>query len=663
MLFLTKKYLSKKIPAACLAIIMGMMMPLAGCSGDTGEVTGKTETTTTTATAAETSQTATSPSIEEDKDNPYYPQKRDALDALETRLNENRKYLYVYKDYGSIENAFTQKAKMYGKNPHLVDDLNEHWISDSYDGYCIRCAQKTREGDWNAWMWMTGYLPEGSTEPVLNDGSMDGQGYDLTGAEKLTFYARCDKGRSCTCEFFTAGFGRDASTGEPIVKYPDSCRKIRLGRVHITDEWQQYTIPLEGKDLSYIVAGFGYAVNDEMNGNADVIFYLDEIRFEGDIKCLKDAPVLIKSYNTKNMYLKNAVYSYDNACSAMAFMAAGRQEDAKQIVDAFVYAVRHDRALAEPVEGRIDRPLRARNAYGSGIISPMPGWGFSTRIPGWYNYVDEVWCEDRVMCGINPGNISYMALALLHYYNRYGGGEYLDTAASLMDWVILNCSDGRDGFTGGFDGWEEADPPVVYKNNYRSLEHNIDCYACFKALYDIKGDQRYKDAYESSLRFIKSLYDPTRKLFLTGTTGDGVTPDRSIVVLDAQVWCAMALGDEFEPYKDALTTVEKMKTKEGGYPFYLADEPKPGIWCEGTAFTALLYRELGDEARYKEAMDALTKQQLDSGLFPAASVDGLETGIYLFDGKPWVYNKDPHITPTAWMIMAATEGFNPYVIR
>ena len=61
--------------------------------------------------------------------------------------------------------------------------------------------------------------------------------------------------------------------------------------------------------------------------------------------------------------------------------------------------------------------------------------------------------------------------------------HYAVTARDIMDWVLENCQDGRDGFSAGFDGWEEADPPLVYPFSYKSIEHNIDAYAVFGALY------------------------------------------------------------------------------------------------------------------------------------------------------------------------------------
>ena len=73
-----------------------------------------------------------------------------------------------------------------------------------------------------------------------------------------------------------------------------------------------------------------------------------------------------------------------------------------------------------------------------------------------------------------------------------------------------------------------------------------------------------------------------------------------------------------------------------------------------------MYRSFGDDEKYEEVMNVLESIQLDGGLFPAATVEHLSTGMELFDGSPWEYSTDPHIAPTAWYIMAA-NGFNPYV--
>ena len=235
---------------------------------------------------------------------------------------------------------------------------------------------------------------------------------------------------------------------------------------------------------------------------------------------------------------------------------------------------------------------------------------------------------------------------------------YLNTAKALMDWVIDNCSDGGDGFTGGFDGWAEAKKPVVTKFTYKSIEHNIDAYAAFRQLYALTDEPRYQAAAESALRLIQSMYDPSEQVFYTGTTEDGVTPSKDNIVLDAQVWAAMALGEQFQPYENALSRVKTMRVSDGGYPF-CESNVNGGWWAEGTAYTALMYHLRGDDAAASAALDALMSIQRTDGLFPAATVNNLSTGFNLFTGDPWVYGTAPHIAPTAWFILAV-NNFNPY---
>ena len=625
-------------------------------------------------TALEDSATAqTHPEAESHPSEESYPNEKEAaLAALSERMEKERETVYVYRDFGETDNHYTQKSKMAGIDSDLVKDMDENWQEDPHGGSsCIRCEQIAMTGDWGGWLFLNGYLPKGETVPSLNDGSMDGQGLDLTGAEKLTFYARGEKGGE-KVEFFTCGFGYNGETNARMVQYPDSCTKRSAGVIELTDEWEEYEISLEGADLSYIVCGFGYVLNDRMSSDSDTVFYLDDIRFEGDIAAAQEAPVMLRSYDTENKYIKNVAFSYDNALAAMAFLSEGRQEEAKEILDAFVYAIDNDRAagtgsaVAEQADagaatGSVLNPKRVRNAYAAGDISPFPGWESGARLPGWYEAVDGTWYEDRYQVGSNVGNTSYVAMALLQYHRAYGEEKYLETACSLMDWVILNCSDGGDGFTGGFDGWEEGDPPVVYPFTYKSIEHNIDAYSVFDGLYGVTGEERYQEAAQSALRFIESMYDGERGLFMTGTLDDGVTPNTGVVVLDAQVWCRMALGEAFAPYSSALQVVEAMKTPEGGYPF-CQENKNGGWWAEGTAYTALMYRGIGEDDKYEEAMEALISIQSDGGLFPAATVDNLSTGMELFDGSPWEYSRDLHIAPTAWFIMAA-NGFNPYAFE
>ena len=584
----------------------------------------------------------------------YRDAKNSAIAYLQTGLTGDLS-LYIYKDYSDAANHFTQRAKIDDGNSDFVFDMNENWQDDPYSGSsAIEVRVKTAGNSWGGWLFVNGYLPEGETVPRLSFGEINGAGEDLSGARQLIFEARGAEGGEIV-EFFTAGLGYDGETNARMADYPDSSHKITLGFVTLTPEWQTYIIDLGEADLTYIGCGFGFVLTGAKSGNSESVFYLDNIRFEGEIAQLQNTPRLLKSYesnqaeNPNDLYIQNAAFSYDNALAAMAFISEGNQSDAEMIMDAFAYAVENDRF----------QPDRIRNAYSYGDIRALPGWQSGARLPGWYDLENKEYYEDQYQVGTNVGNTSFVAMALLQYYIHYGGEEYLDTAKTIMDWVLQNCSDQSAGFTAGYDGWPEGDASHYYVYTYKSTEHNIDAYAVFSELYAITSDERYREAAESARQFIVSMYDSEKGYFYTGTGEDGITPSKENVVLDAQVWTLLSLGiDQYDPFSKALDTALEMKTSEGGYPFH-AENTNGGWWPEGTAFTALALREIGKSTDALSALDALMNIQLESGAFPAATVSNLSTGFNLFTGEPWTYGENPHIAPTAWFIMAV-NGFNPY---
>ena len=104
--------------------------------------------------------------------------------------------------------------------------------------------------------------------PANNWGDKKG-GFDLTGARKLVFWARGEKGGERVEEFKLGGI-----TG----LYPDS-DIAGIGPVMLTPEWKQYEIDLSGKDLSYISGGFCWATNLDVNPDG-ATFYMDDIKYE-----------------------------------------------------------------------------------------------------------------------------------------------------------------------------------------------------------------------------------------------------------------------------------------------------------------------------------------------------------------------------------------------
>jgi len=584
----------------------------------------------------------------------YQASKDAAVAYLSARQDYAADVLYVYSDFSSVLNNFTQKAKIDDGNSDYIYDMNENWQEDPYMGdSAIEVRAKTVGTSWGGWLFLNGYLPEGSTEAQLDFGDVPDAGLDLSGATALTFWAKGAEGGE-VIEFFTAGLGYDGETNAKKTPYPDSSTKISLGFTTLTNEWEPYTIDLSGADLTHIGSGFGFVLSGVYSGDTESTFYLDEIRFEGPIAMLQDAPRFIKSYETDTrndpdeIYIQNTAFSYDNALAALAFISDGEQEQAKALLDAFVYAVANDRYQAD----------RVRNAYIYGDIRPFPGWASGTRLPGWYDVAAKTYYEDQYQMGTNVGNSSFVALALLQYYKEYGGEEYLQLAETVMDWVLENCTDETPGFTAGYDGWPEAEDGMQVWT-YKSTEHNIDAYAVFKQLYALTSEERYGTAAESALNFIISMYDAEGGYFYTGTLEDGLTPNKDNLVLDAQVWSLLSLGMlDFMPYRAALDTAVGMQTAEGGYPFHAANT-NGGWWPEGTAFTALALREANQDTEAQAALDALTGIQQESGGFPAATVAQLSTGFNLFTGDPWTYRDIPHIAPAAWYVMAV-NGFNPY---
>lgn len=92
-------------------------------------------------------------------------------------------------------------------------------------------------------------------------------GFNLTGAQKLTFWARGEQGGE-RVEFKFGVIGKekpfhDTDSGGTVVT--------------LTKEWKQYEIPLAGKDLTNVKTGFVWVVGGQ---GRPVTFYVDDVRYE-----------------------------------------------------------------------------------------------------------------------------------------------------------------------------------------------------------------------------------------------------------------------------------------------------------------------------------------------------------------------------------------------
>ena len=186
---------------------------------------------------------------------PPSPQKQ------ESPASKSFQPFYVFSDKGSHDNHYVPSGFMpNGKCLALADD----WSQDCFSGatclkviYDVECSKNDQK--WAGIYWLN---------PANNWGQRKG-GFNLKGAEKLTFWAKGEKGAEQIQEFTIGGISGN---------YPDSDTVV-IGPVFLTPEWKQYTIDLRGKDLSYISGGFAWTTNAETNPPG-CVFYLDEIKFE-----------------------------------------------------------------------------------------------------------------------------------------------------------------------------------------------------------------------------------------------------------------------------------------------------------------------------------------------------------------------------------------------
>ena len=168
----------------------------------------------------------------------------------------------VYQDKSS-RNRFTPSGYMPTGECITLDD---GWQYDPKEGktsvrvvYDVACSRDGRK--WAGVYWQN---------PADNWGDRKG-GYNLSGATRLTFWAKGELGGERIEEFRMGGIGASSL-------YPDS-DSASIGPVILTNQWKQYTIDLRGRDLSHISGGFAWVANVDSNPH-HCTFYLDNILFE-----------------------------------------------------------------------------------------------------------------------------------------------------------------------------------------------------------------------------------------------------------------------------------------------------------------------------------------------------------------------------------------------
>lgn len=166
---------------------------------------------------------------------------------------------YVYKDAEDPANQYFPSGFT---GDHGAIEMN------------ARCDVQPKEGHTCAMFKYSAEPTEGLawagvffTNPANNWGTMEG-GRDLSGAKKVIFWARGEKGGEMV-QFMIGGLASGAFTDSDGAKGDT---------IKLTPVWQQYEIDLVGLDLSSIIAGFAWIAKAEDNPKG-AVFYLDNIQY------------------------------------------------------------------------------------------------------------------------------------------------------------------------------------------------------------------------------------------------------------------------------------------------------------------------------------------------------------------------------------------------
>ena len=140
------------------------------------------------------------------------------------------------------------------------EKLEMDWESTE-DTHSGETSIKVHYSAFDNWVGVTWQHP-------MNDWGDLAGGYNLTGAEKLTFWGKGKNGDEVIS--FGVGILKDDR------EYYDTAFS-ELNDVKLSDEWKQYTIDLKGKDLRRIKTPFYWTLGSP---GFPVTFYLDDIQFE-----------------------------------------------------------------------------------------------------------------------------------------------------------------------------------------------------------------------------------------------------------------------------------------------------------------------------------------------------------------------------------------------
>jgi len=192
--------------------------------------------------------------------------------------------IYLYKDApatlypnepgATLENHFASSgwANYNAADPHMSVDAKCTDVTPHSGAHCFKLNWNGKKGadngKWGTIMWLE---PEDIWE--LGGNSPTHDGYDLRGADYISFWARTDSddtGMQINV-FFGNGWDSSGSTHNAFMWMNPP----------LDMEWEFYVIPVTGYDMSDITGGFAVHFNkDHVPNTNGCNIYLDDIKFD-----------------------------------------------------------------------------------------------------------------------------------------------------------------------------------------------------------------------------------------------------------------------------------------------------------------------------------------------------------------------------------------------
>jgi hypothetical protein len=646
---------------------------------------------------------------------------------------------WVYEDVSSPGNRFHAWAK-FPKYPDRETrvNINGSWVDSSCGGdpnydcgaTVIRCEFQETGDRFGGFVFLNGLLEGNDRTPSFNFGTALNAGVDLTGATALKFWARGERGGE-VIDFFMGGVGRSESgvVNRPCTPAfpgqcpaPDSTPAVKISNIMLKKEWTEYTIPLTGKNLTYVLGGFGWGASAVEN-RTGAIFYLDNIRYELNVARRSqrlNEPRLLRSFSTLpvqppdmedsnkeddvDLGIRNTAFVYDNALALLAFLADNSEDSvrrARLIGDALVYVFNHDRK---------GDGIGLRSMYAAGDISLPPGWTPNGRqgtapASGYYDETRQKFVELEENRSIDIGNQAWAMLALEALHQHTKNPAYLE-AAKEIGAVIKRYRQNTGTYRGFRRGVDEVDLLTLdeikqgvglNKDNVRkgaSAEHNLDIYAAFSTIFQLTGDPQWQADAEHAKKLVEAMWDDEIGCYWAGTADPEniykppLADHPGVIPVDVQAWTVMAIPGTLKLHPQVLASAEQNhRNSHHGFLGFDFNNDRDGVWFEGTAHMAVAYALAGLSADAAIIRAELGKAQLPESYLdrpadpkrdpfdaklgggkgtPASCHDELSTG---FDPPPdpvtgkkiFHYHRRLHVGATAWNVFAQLR-VNPYYL-